>query len=230
MNNISGRKLRIELFSLLQEPDLDRSMEAIKRYVPRRVVGPLISFFYHGESHIRWRAITAMGLVVAQMADQDMESARVVMRRLMWNINDESGGIGWGSPEAMGQILACHPQLADEYGRLLESYIREDGNYLEHPDLQAGVLWGIGRLAHARPHIIVGAAPLLRPFLKDGAPILKGLASWASQAIFHESLRQALKSLETDTTILCLYRDGTFTETTIGRLAATALERHPPEA
>lgn len=25
-----------------------------------------------------------------------MDSARIVMRRLMWSLNDESGGIGWG--------------------------------------------------------------------------------------------------------------------------------------
>jgi len=37
------------------------------------------------------------------------------MRRLMWNLNDESGGIGWGNPEAMGEILACHEALANEY-------------------------------------------------------------------------------------------------------------------
>ncbi|MEA3417440.1 MAG: hypothetical protein U9R02_15080 [Thermodesulfobacteriota bacterium] len=53
-----------------------------------------------------------MGVVVSNLADHDMESARVIMRRLIWNLNDESGGIGWGSPEAMGEIMARNNRLA----------------------------------------------------------------------------------------------------------------------
>jgi len=229
MENISGRKLRVKLISLLQEPDLGRSMEAIGSYEPRRLIGPLFSFLYQTDPLIRWRSITAMGMVVARMADQQMESARVVMRRLIWNMNDESGGIGWGSPEAMGEIMARHLQLAVEYGRLMESYIRKDGNDLEYPDLQAGVLWGIGRLAHARPYILCGAALHLSRFLTEGTPILKGLAAWITQALFNESLRDVLMFLVKDETPLCLYRDGTFLDTTVGRLAETSLERHQRE-
>ena len=59
-----------------------------------------------------------MGALVFSLAEQDMESARVVMRRLMWNLNDESGGIGWGSPEAMGEIMARHSGLAEEYSKI----------------------------------------------------------------------------------------------------------------
>ena len=55
-----------------------------------------------------------MGAVVAHLAEKDMESARVVMRRLMCSLNDESGGIGWGAPEAMGEIIASHEGLASE--------------------------------------------------------------------------------------------------------------------
>ena len=90
-----------------------------------------------------------MGQVVSNLADTDMESARVVMRRLIWNLNDESGGIGWGSPEAMGDIMACHQRLAEEYHRLLISYVRPEGNFLEHPQLQKGLLWGLARLARS---------------------------------------------------------------------------------
>ena len=55
---------------------------------------------------IRWRAVSAMGIVTAALADARMDAARVIMRRMMWQLNDESGGIGWGIPEAMGEIMA----------------------------------------------------------------------------------------------------------------------------
>ncbi len=95
-----------------------------------------------------------MGMVVSNLADHDIESARVVMRRLMWNLNDESGGIGWGSPEAMGEIMARHSRLAQEFASILVSYINPDKNYIEHEILQRGVLWGIGRLAYERPEFV----------------------------------------------------------------------------
>jgi len=96
------------------------------------VINPLFSFLYNNDEQVRWRTVTAFGAVVAKLADEDMEAARIIMRRLMWNLNDESGGIGWGSPEAMGETLARHEGLAKEYARILLSYARQDGNYLEH--------------------------------------------------------------------------------------------------
>ena len=56
-----------------------------------------------------------MGALGSRMGQKNMEKARIVMRRIMWNLNDESGGIGWGSPEAMGEILCQSPELALEF-------------------------------------------------------------------------------------------------------------------
>jgi len=100
---------------------------------------------------------------MATLADADMEAARVVMRRMIWQLNEESGGIGWGMPEAMGETMARHEGLAQEYAHMLVSYIQEDGNFLEHVPLQRGVLWGLGRLAQARPWLVEEAARIFRP-------------------------------------------------------------------
>ena len=53
-------------------------------------------------------------------------------RRLIWSLNDESGGIGWGAPEAMGEILARSEKLSCEFYCILLAYIREDGTPLEN--------------------------------------------------------------------------------------------------
>ena len=81
----------------------------------------LFSFLCHHDQKIKWRAVTAMGMVISNLAEKEMESARVIMRRLMWSLNDESGGIGWGAPEAMAEIIACHQGLAEEYTHILIS-------------------------------------------------------------------------------------------------------------
>ena len=177
------RQLKKEILELLCHKDFEKSLEKICQLPARQAVNPLFSFFYNSDELVRWRAVAAMGAVVSNLADHDMESARVIMRRLIWNLNDESGGIGWGSPEAMGEIMARHERLAEEYHKILISYIMPDGNYLEHEILQRGVLWGIGRLAHARPYLVKKFADLLCPYMESPDPILRSLAVWAAKPI-----------------------------------------------
>ncbi|MCJ7684326.1 MAG: hypothetical protein MUO68_08530, partial [Desulfobacteraceae bacterium] len=116
---MKGRILKQRVLDLLGSEELDSALEALCSMPLLRVINSLFSFLYRTDEQIRWRAVTAMGAAVAGLAHEDMEQARVIMRRLIWNLNDESGGIGWGSPEAMGEILACHELLADEYAPVL---------------------------------------------------------------------------------------------------------------
>jgi len=157
-SNLRGGDLKQRAFELLKSADFEQALEELCRLPARQVINPLFSFLYNNDEQIRWLTVSAMGAVVANLADKDMEEARIIMRRLMWNLNDESGGIGWGSPEAMGEILACHEGLAKEYAKILMSYTMEEGNYLEHEILQCGLLWGIGRLSQVRPKLIKDAA------------------------------------------------------------------------
>ena len=195
---MGGRQLKKEILELLSHKDFEKSLEKIRQLPARQAVNPLFSFFYNSDELVKWRAVAAMGAVVSNLADHDMESARVIMRRLIWNLNDESGGIGWGSPEAMGEIMARHERLAGEYHKILVSYIMPDGNYLEHEILQRGVLWGIGRLAHARPHLVKNFADLLCPYMESPDPILRGLAAWAAKPICTKRTESFLSRLDDD--------------------------------
>ena len=171
-----SRDLKKKVHGLLKSPDLDQAIQELRHLPPRKVINPLFSFLQDTDQDIKWAAVKAMGAIVSGMADMDMESARIIVRRLMWNLNDESGGIGWGSPEAMGEILANHEGLAEEYAHVLLSYAREDGNYLELDVLQRGLLWGIKRLSEVRPHLVQDAAPYLSAFLQSGDAEVRGMA------------------------------------------------------
>lgn len=201
------------------------SLEEIRLIPAKQVVNPLFSFFYNTDELVKWRAITAMGAVVSRLAHEDLESARVIMRRLMWNLNDESGGIGWGSPEAMGEIMARHEGLAKEYAGILISYINASGNFLENEMLQRGVLWGLGRLAHARPELVREAAAYLIPFMRSTDAVHRGLAVWLAGAIPSDVTKSLLKHLVFDEAKISIFINVTFVERTVGQLAAEALNR-----
>jgi len=216
---MSGKKLKKKILQILTQNNFEKDIMEISGFTARAVVNPLFSFFYNRDELVKWRAVTAMGLVVSNLADHDIESARVVMRRLIWNLNDESGGIGWGSPEAMGDIMARHEGLAKEYYTILISYIIPDRNYIEHEILQRGVLWGIGRLAHARPHLVKDFVHLLYNYMESPDPALRGLAAWTAGLFDCETMSRLFRRLENDQAKLTFYIDGTVEEVTVAQLS-----------
>jgi hypothetical protein len=222
---LKGRRSKQVLRELLCAEDIQASIDTICQYPPRQSVNFLFSFFYDKEELIRWRSIAAFGRVVSMLADQNMESARVIMRRLMWNLNDESGGIGWGSPEAMGEITALHTGLAKEFSRMLRSYIRPEENFLEHEMLQRGLIWGIGRLAQARPDCLAQTDSYLLPFLESDDACHRGLAAWALGNLSCKASLPVLEQLTEDENELFFFNDLELKRVTVGSLTTQALDQ-----
>jgi len=222
---LRGRVLKQRVFDLLSSGDLDRALKELLGLPLRKVLNPLFSLLYSTREEIKWRAVTAMGVVVAALAREDMEEARVVVRRLMWNLNDESGGVGWGSPEAFGEILARNGALAREYAPILISYARKDGNYLEMETLQRGLLWGLARLSQVRPHLMQVGLPHLLAYLDSPDHHLRGLCAWLLGLLRAFRARTVLEALARDESSLTVYRNGRLENLSVGELAQEALER-----
>ena len=222
---LSGRELKKLALDLLSRKDYQKALIELFRLPPGQLVNTLFSFLYHTDEYIRCRAITAMGSIVAEIADKDMEKARVIMRRLMWNLNDESGGIGWGSPEAMGEILARHAGLAEEYRHVFISYARKDGNYLEHEILQRDLLRGVGRLSQVRPEFVKEAVPYLIPYLKSEDAGVRGLAAWIMGLLKIEESRPHLEKLTGDGSELRMCSGAGIVTTRVKDLAEEAFEK-----
>jgi hypothetical protein len=225
----TGRQLKREIKKQLLQEDFQKGLADVAEIPARKAVNPLFSFLCSTEDTLKWRAVIAMGTVVDRLAEADIESARVIMRRLMWHLNDESGGIGWGCPEAMGEIMARSEKLAEEFWSILISYAQPEGNFLEHQSLQRGLLWGIGRLAHARPQLLKDTLKCLHPFLEDPDPYLRGLAAWAAGAFKNNLTQELLGNLQADTAELKIYRDQKLVCCTVAQLAKAALQNiHSP--
>jgi hypothetical protein len=219
------RKLKKIVLSLLRRNDFAAAMDEILAMPARRVANPLFSFLYHGEAIVRWRAVTALGAVTADLADRQMESARVVFRRLMWNLNDESGGIGWGSVEVMGEILARHRKMRAEYLSILLSYLDPCGNFLEHEGLQLGALWAAGRVAGVCPGPVRPVSPLVRAHLISENAGLRGTAAWSCGCMADADAASRLADLQADRTDFVLWVDQRLERLTVGAAARQALDR-----
>jgi HEAT repeat protein len=217
------RDLKSKVLDLLQSDDFDQSLDELFQLPARKVINPLFSFLLSKDEQVKWRAVSAMGKVVANLAERNMESARVVMRRLMWMLNDESGGIGWGVPEVIGEIIASHEGLAKEYGTMLISYVREDQNFLEYEPLQRGAVWGVGRVAQVKPHIVQDAVSHLLLFLESADAVVRGMAAWTTGLLEAKEAQPKLEALLEDNAQVLLYLNRELVRRTVGDLAKEAL-------
>ncbi|RJP44102.1 MAG: HEAT repeat domain-containing protein [Desulfobacteraceae bacterium] len=224
---VSGRALKRTVRDLLAAADFNDALDRFLTLPLQKIVSPLFGFLLDRDELVRWRAVSAMGLVVSVLADTHMESARVIMRRMMWQLNDESGGIGWGIPEAMGEVMARHEKLAAEYANILMSYVSVRQNFLEHDVLQQGVLWGIGRLAAVCPERLAGVDADVMPFLDSKYIVHRGLAAWTLGNLRSARAAASLPRLADDSAVLTIYDHENYllTQTTVGGLARTALSR-----
>jgi hypothetical protein len=182
---MNRRELKAHLVAILDRSRFDEFLDMVARYPAHTLIGPLFSALCHSLPRVRGNAVRAFGILVPRMAETDMEAARIVMRRFLWSLNEESGGIGWGAPEAMAAILGASPSLRREYLHLLCSYMRgdgpelfQDGNYLELPMLQRGLLAGIGDLCrdHRQEMVAQSIAGDLRAYLASSDYQVVGLA------------------------------------------------------
>ncbi len=221
------RELTRQVAAWLKGPDLATALAQVGALPPDKLVKPLFSCLCAPEPRLKWHAVSAFGQTVAALAGRELEAARVVIRRCMWMLNDESGGIGWGVPEAMAEALARHPGLAAEYTHILVAFMREDGFYLELPALQQGLLWGVARLAEieARRLREREAARYLRPYLDSGDQLVIGLACLALGRLGDRRDIPAISSHRALTTPSTIYQNGEFITRTVAQLAEEAISR-----
>ncbi len=221
-------RIKKELFDILRHTDLDVLSGALQSYRPTDLITPLFSALYNIDEIIRWHSVSAFGIVVDRMARKEMESGRIIMRRFLWSLNDESGGIGWGAPEAMAEIMAKNDELFKEYGHMLFSYMRkdgpepfQDGNFIELPELQRGVIWGIGRLTDIYRGILIdkGIVADLVPYLRSSDGVVRGMTLWTLKKLNHVSAESDVLRLMGDHTSLGIYDKGVIIRTTISNLA-----------
>jgi hypothetical protein len=200
-----------------------RSYDAIVELAgrKRRVLSFLTALTYDPDPLINWRAVEAMGLAAGRIADEDPEFVRNHLRRLMWLLSDESGGIGWRAPEMMGEIVRNRPEQFGEFVPIIISLL--DMEEEDAARFRPGILWAIGRLGKMMPDRVKAAVALIIPCLEDPNPQTRGLAAWCLGQLGageylagHDVLR--------DESLVDFYADGQLVRKSVGQLAHDALE------
>ncbi|MBI5304595.1 MAG: HEAT repeat domain-containing protein [Chloroflexi bacterium] len=186
----------------------------------KRVLSELIALTLDADEVIGWRAVKALGLASAVVAEHDAEFVRGILRRLMWTMNDESGSIGWRAPQAMGAIIAQRPHTFAEFITIVISLFD-----VEEIHFYPGILWAIGHIAERDPGRVRFALPVVLNFLCDASPQTRGMAVWCAGQLRDATAIPALQNLYDDLTRVCVFVDDEMREYSIGDLARDALAR-----
>ena len=214
-----GRRVKKEVGEILKDSRRNQALERLKEIPDAQLTGHLFAHFYHMDELIKFRSGTAMGELALRLSGYAMEKARIILRRIMWNLNDESGGIGWGSPEAMGEILSRSPELAGDFKSILFSYLDTGGNHIEHEILQRGVLWGIGTYLAAAPHDLTpDLKEQTRGYIESGDPVKRAYALRALINAGRLDCSDVPDHIRTDTRAVDIYTGWHFVSTRISDL------------
>jgi len=134
---------RRELKGLVEQGDVDAIVTWARQVSDAPAM--LVTRFIDRDDRRRWTATVALARVLEEVAATgELETIRVIIRRLLWNMMEESGGLAWHGPEAIAEILVRVPVLQPEYGRIVAAYIDEE-------PFEASALYLIGRLAPRTP-------------------------------------------------------------------------------
>ena len=183
----------------------------------KRVLSALNALTYDPDPLIAWRAVEAIGVVAARIASRDPEHVRGYIRRLLWLLSDESGGIGWRAPEAIGEIIRNQPTVFRDFAIALIGLLEMEPE--DAVRFRPGSLWAIGRVAQVAPEAVESAIPDVVACLTDPDPRARGHAAWCLSQLGAGHLISEHQELLTDESPIEFYQDSQLVVRTVAELA-----------
>lgn len=186
------------------------------------VIRWLISLTYDKQDVIGWRAIEAIGVVSRAFAKDSIERLGIMrdtIRRLLWSMGEESGGIGWSSAEILGEIVASDVDAFNDIIPILWSFRDED-------NFRAGIIWAMGRIAMTRPELVGFIMQDLPGMLADKNPAVRGYTIWVLCILDSACINSdRISGLSGDKGPVPFYSNGDLLAKTVGEMAGEALHK-----
>lgn len=181
--------------------------------VDKAVIRQLISMSYDKEDVLCYRSIKALGLLCKALSLTQINVVRETIRKLLWSMGDESGGIGWSAPEMIAEIVRYEPHKYDDIIPVLWSY-KEEAMF------RAGVVLGLLRIALVDRERASFVLADLDELLKDQNPSVR-----AYTALLCKILGKSVDlDLAKDKEILIVYINGELRRLTVAEVVELSPE------
>jgi hypothetical protein len=209
----------------LEMNDLDAVVLLVQKN--RKALSLLIRMAYDKETLVGWRAIKAVGRIANVLVKTEREFLRNTVRKLLWSLSDESGGIGWAAPELLGEIVHSDPEgFADIIPLIAEVYDIEEQTF------RPGVVYALTRVAEVSPEMIANYQKIIIRSLVDTNPLIRiytlelvGLLwpivcnknLWSMD--YRKKIESAVNNMKNDKKVAWIYQDNDFIDIEVGEYA-----------
>lgn len=162
-NSLIQQNMKQAVMSALEANDLD----AIERLALRGriVLSALVRLAYDKETLVGRRAIAATGRVASVFIRNNREFLRETVRKLLWSLTDESGGIGWAAPELLGEIVSAGPEEFSDVVPIIAGVFS-----IEEDVFRPGILYAFKKIAEGRPDMISPYQDIILRGLTESSP------------------------------------------------------------
>lgn len=175
---------------------------------------------YDIDERVRWPAIETVGKLMHRWWLSGLEEkVRIYIRTLFWSMTDESGGIGWSSPQTIAEIIVNIPELIDPYGSMMIAHS------IDEPPLIKGGLWGIGRLGRKITEAVMFFKDKVLSIFDTNDFEILGLLAWAMGEIGFKPAKPFLERLRVLPEPVKIYIDGDFCEKKLGHWIEEAITK-----
>ncbi len=187
----------------------------------------LVRMAYDKETLVGWRAIKAVGLAAKELVKTDYDFLRETIRKLLWSLTDESGGIGWSAPEIIGEIVCADTvRFRDIIPIIVEAYDIEEKTF------RPGILHALGRVAEADADLALPFKDLAVRALADEDPMVRYFAieliSRLKIKLDKDTRKEISKSLQgcvSDRSEVWVYEGDSFSGKVIGETAEGCINK-----
>jgi hypothetical protein len=228
MTQIEMRKI---ILQALESNDLDAVVSLAQK--SRKALSLLVRMAYDKETLVGWRAIKAAGRIAKALAKIDHEFLRITIRKLLWSLSDESGGIGWSAPELLGEIVSSDPEgFADIIPLIAEVYDIEEQTF------RPGVVYALTLIAENSPELTACYQKIIIKSLVDKNPMIRIYALelvevlwsnvcrknlWTKE--FQEKVKRVVQSMENDREVAWVYKNNDFIDVQVGEMSKIVVDK-----
>jgi len=189
LSSLVMHNLKQSILHALESNDLDAVTSLVKEN--RRALAILVRISYDKETLAAWRAIKAVGLAAKAFVKTDHEFLRETVRKLLWSLSDESGGIGWSAPELLGEIVSADPKKFSDIIPLIAQVYE-----VEEEVFRPGVVYALARIAETAPEQVAVYQKIAIMSLADKNPLVKIYGLELVMRLWQTAIRENLWNAE----------------------------------
>lgn len=111
--------------------------------------GPVVRYvqgrLYSADPEEKWLAVSTLGALVREPGLLPDSKVEDLLQRFLWALNDESGNVPFGVPEAIGEIVSVRPVFCAQVLPVLCGMLTEEETFQTGP-IERGIYWALGRI------------------------------------------------------------------------------------